>query len=156
MPLHILLKHLHEGYEVNVKWSILGFSRRHKSKSLWKHFCMVTWVPCVQVVDIPSGYLMLQPDGNKIVRSGVLPQLRSSSVTYYWSDTYLYIYIFNLLKTQCLMLLNFRLKAYCMMQGQRCDQTREDNLVLWPHTKLYSGDFGSSINCNCTTVFFLL
>ena len=34
-----------------------------------------------QVVDIPSGYLMLQPDGNKIVRSGVIPEMRDSDVT---------------------------------------------------------------------------
>ena len=33
------------------------------------------------VVDIPSGYIMLQPDGNKVVRSGVIPQLRDSDVT---------------------------------------------------------------------------
>ena len=33
------------------------------------------------VVDIPSGYIMLQPDGNKVVRSGVIPQMRDSDVT---------------------------------------------------------------------------
>ena len=43
---------------------------------------------------------------------------------------FVYNYIFNLLTTQCLMVLNFRLKAYCIIQGQRCDQTGEDNLVL--------------------------
>ena len=125
----------------------------HVSKSfIINNTLLVTWGVCVQVVDIPSGYLMLQPDGNKIVRSGVLPQLRSSSVTDYWSDTYLYIYNSNLSTKQCLMVLNFHLKAYFIMQGQRCDQAGENNLVLWPHTKLYSGDIGGSINC--TTVFF--
>ena len=33
------------------------------------------------VVDIPSGYIMLQPDGNKVVRSAVIPQMRDSDVT---------------------------------------------------------------------------
>ena len=33
------------------------------------------------VLDIPSGYIMLQPDANKVVRSGVLPQLKDSDVT---------------------------------------------------------------------------
>jgi len=33
------------------------------------------------VLDIPSGYIMLQPDANRIVRSGVLPQLADSDVT---------------------------------------------------------------------------
>merc|ERR1719278_1656364 len=28
------------------------------------------------VVDIPSGYIMLQPDANKVVRSGVVPQMK--------------------------------------------------------------------------------
>ena len=32
------------------------------------------------VVDIPSGYLMLQPDANKIVRSRVVPQLKDADM----------------------------------------------------------------------------
>ena len=46
--------------------------------------CLVVWaynVNVSQVVDIPSGYLMLQPDGNKIVRSKVIPEMRDSDVT---------------------------------------------------------------------------
>ena len=31
-------------------------------------------------VDIPSGYLMLQPDANKIVRSRVVPQLKDADM----------------------------------------------------------------------------
>jgi len=33
------------------------------------------------VVDIPTGYIMLQPDANKIVRSKVIPQMKDSDVT---------------------------------------------------------------------------
>ena len=33
------------------------------------------------VVDIPTGYIMLQPDANKIVRSKVIPQMKESDVT---------------------------------------------------------------------------
>jgi len=32
------------------------------------------------VVDIPSGYIMLQPDANKVVRSGVIPQMKDADV----------------------------------------------------------------------------
>ena len=32
-------------------------------------------------VDIPTGYLMLQPDANKIVKSKVIPQMKDSDVT---------------------------------------------------------------------------
>ena len=33
------------------------------------------------VVDIPSGYIMLQPDANKLVRSGVVPELKDADVS---------------------------------------------------------------------------
>jgi len=33
------------------------------------------------VVDIPTGYIMLQPDANKVVRSNVIPQMKESDVT---------------------------------------------------------------------------
>ena len=33
------------------------------------------------VLDIPSGYILLQPDANKIVRSNVIPQLRQDTDT---------------------------------------------------------------------------
>merc|ERR1719284_1676755 len=33
------------------------------------------------VVDIPSGYVMLQPDANKLVRERVIPELRDADVT---------------------------------------------------------------------------
>jgi len=32
------------------------------------------------VVDIPSGYIMLQPDANRIIRSGVVPQMKDADV----------------------------------------------------------------------------
>jgi len=32
------------------------------------------------VVDIPSGYIMLQPDANKVVRSGEIPQMKDADV----------------------------------------------------------------------------
>merc|ERR1711874_796253 len=31
-------------------------------------------------VDIPSGYIMLQPDANRIIRSGVIPQMKDADV----------------------------------------------------------------------------
>merc|ERR1711874_222589 len=31
-------------------------------------------------VDIPSGYIMLQPDANRIIRSGVVPQMKDADV----------------------------------------------------------------------------
>ena len=33
------------------------------------------------VIDIPSGYIMLQPDANRVVASGVIPQMRDADVT---------------------------------------------------------------------------
>jgi len=33
------------------------------------------------VLDIPTGYIMMQPDANRIVRSGIIPQLKETDVT---------------------------------------------------------------------------
>ena len=51
------------------------------------------------VVDIPSGYIMLQPDANKVVRSGVIPEMKDADVTKPGKTIWYFDHITNY--TQC-------------------------------------------------------
>ena len=50
-------------------------------------------------VDIPSGYIMLQPDANKIVRSKVVPQLKDADMEKPGKTLWYFEYITN--QMQC-------------------------------------------------------
>ena len=50
-------------------------------------------------VDIPSGYIMLQPDANKIVRSRVVPQLKDADMEKPGKTLWYFEYITN--QMQC-------------------------------------------------------
>ena len=51
------------------------------------------------IVDIPSGYIMLQPDANKVVRSGVIPEMKDADVTKPGKTIWYFDHITNY--TQC-------------------------------------------------------
>ena len=50
-------------------------------------------------MDIPSGYIMLQPDANKIVRSKVVPQLKDADMEKPGKTLWYFEYITN--QMQC-------------------------------------------------------